>query len=54
METSGAYDNDPTCWKFWLPLTFWIVVCGGEGVYFGWQLLQRIKKRTQKVIKKIS
>ncbi len=47
METSGAYESDPAGGMLILPLTFWIVVVGGLlGVYGGWLLLQRIKKRT--------
>ncbi len=49
METTGLYDNDPTGGMLLLPLALWIVLLGGvAGVYLGWRMLQKIKRRTIK------
>ena len=56
METTGMYENDPADGLLLLPLALWVVLLGGVGgVYGGWRMLQRIKRRTlQKFAKKIN
>jgi hypothetical protein len=56
MEATGMYENDPLGGALILPSALWIVAIGGiGGVYLGWQLLQRIKKKTiQKFTKKLN
>lgn len=53
METTGLYEHDPSGGALLLPLPFWIVAFGGiGGVYVGWRLLQRIKRKTMEKFSK--